>query len=339
MSSTDERRGVSFRNLAWVAVSFIAVACAGAWVAYLHLIHYRRCAVEHLPAETDFAARLDVEQVVLFDPVRRQLLPLIDRLPLAAQRETETAASAPDRLTRLRQVAGLNLGLDLREVLFATSSDRRWVLVLGGLFPHALLPGLERTLQSEAAAGWLRVGDSLEFAATGAALGQAADGTLILASDRAALEAALPSSQRYRALGLSREGAGGARVSRAALAEWAAGSSTPWLDGVDSVGLSLRLAREIEIDAQVETRDEHAARALTALVEHGPAVSTPLGDHDLRAGRLDPWGLLARAQSIEASGTTVKFVSVWRQPELDRTARELAAWLQRRLSAVTPSPS
>jgi hypothetical protein len=339
MSSTGERRGVSFHSLAWVAVSFIALACAGAWVAYRHLIHYRRCAVEHLPAETDFAARLDVEQVVLFDPVRRHLLPLIDRLPLATQRETEAAVPAPDRLTRLRQEAGLNLGLDLREVLFATSSDRRWVLVLGGLFPHALLPALERTLQSEAAAGWTRVGDRLEFAATGAALGQAADGTLILASDRAALEAALPSSQRYRALGLSREGAGGARVSRAALGAWAAGSVSPWLDGVESVGLSLRLVREIEIDAQVEARDEAAARALTALVERRPVLSNPLMDRDLRAGSLDPWGLLARVQSIEASGTTVKFVSFWRQSELDRTARELAAWLQRRLSAATPSPS
>jgi hypothetical protein len=336
MSSTDERRGVSFRALAWVGVIFTALASLGAWVAYRELIHYRRCAVEHLPAESQFLVRLDVEQVVLFDPVRRYLLPVIDRLPLGAQRETQ-AGVAPDRLTRLRE-AGLNLGLDLREVLFASSSDRRWVLVLGGLFRRDLLPAIERALRSETAAGWTRAGDSLEFVATGAALGQAGDGALILASDRAALEAALPNSERYRALGVSREGAGALVVSRAALGEWAAGGGIPpWLEGVERVRLSLRLTREIESEAQVEAIDEAGARALAALLEPRPVNNGPA--FDSRAEALDPWGLMAHARRVEVSGSTVKFASSWRQSELDRAARELAAWLERRLSATTPSPS
>src|SRR6185295_7585221 len=113
MSSTHERRGVSFRSLAWVGLILTVLGGVGAWAAYRELIHYRRCAVEHLPADTQFLVRLDVEQVVLFEPLRRHLLPVLDRLPLTAKQQTPSAP-APDRLTRLRE-AGLNLGLDLRE--------------------------------------------------------------------------------------------------------------------------------------------------------------------------------------------------------------------------------
>jgi hypothetical protein len=337
MSSTHERRAVSFRSLAWVGLIFTVLSGLGAWVAYRELIHYRRCAVEHLPADTQFLVRLDVEQVVLFDPVRRHLLPLLERLPLAGKQETPTPA--PDRLARLRE-AGLNLGLDLREVLFASTSDRHWVLVLGGLFPRTLLPGIERALRSEASAAWTRVGNSLEFVATGAALGQAADGALILASDRAALEAALPSTERYRALSASREGAGGLVVLRPALGEWVSGGSIPpWLDGVERVGLSLRLRREIEIEAHVQAKDAAAAGALAALIAHRPGSSNSAPALDPKAEALDPWGLMAHAQRAEVSENTVEFANSWRQSEIDRGARELAAWLERRLSATTPSPS
>src|SRR5690349_10101504 len=104
MASTEERRGTSFRKLAAAGLIFAAVASIGAWVAYARLVHYRRCAVEHLPPDAQLVARLDVEQVVLFEPVRRQLIPLIERLPLGP---AQPAAGAPaeDRTTRLRREA------------------------------------------------------------------------------------------------------------------------------------------------------------------------------------------------------------------------------------------
>ncbi|MEO8182011.1 MAG: hypothetical protein ABI895_24520 [Deltaproteobacteria bacterium] len=333
MASTEERRGVPFRSLAWVGLVFVGLGCVGAWIAYFELLHYRRCAVEHLPAETELAARLDVEQVVLFEPMRRHLLPLIDRLPIGAG----PSALGQGRLLRLRRDAGVNLGLDLREILIATTRDRRWVLVLGGLFPHTLLPGLARVLTSETSAGWTRVGDILEFAPSGAALGQAADGVLILASDRSTLAAALPSSERFAELGLAREGAGGARLSQAAIEEWAA-SGAPWLGAVRSAGLELRLAQQIEIDVQLELRDEAAARLVTGLAQPRLLSSDPSPTKRPLTDALDPWGLLARADHIETTGTTVKFVTSWRQTELDRAARDLAAWLERRLAAKPDRP-
>jgi hypothetical protein len=346
MASREERRGVPFRSLAWAGLALIALGCAGAWLAYSELLHYRRCAVEHLPAQTELAARVDVEQVVLFDPIRRHLLPLIDRLPIGTEPTPPSSALAEGRLSRLRREAGLNLGLDLREILVATTLDQRWVLVLGGLFPRSLLPKLERALQSETREGWRRSGDTLEFEPSGVALGQAADGALILASDHLALAAALPSTERFRELGLAREGAGGARLSGAALAEWAASAGgPPWLDSVQSAGLSLRLAREIEIDVALELRDAAAVGVVTGLPQHHlpgeqnrlPAAA-PSPTIRPAAEALDPWGLLAHAERTEVEATTVKFVSSWRQTELDRTARDAAAWLERRLFRKASGP-
>jgi hypothetical protein len=335
MASSEERRGVPFRRLAWVGLVFIGLGCVGAWIAYFELLHYRRRAVEHLPAETVFAARLDVEQVVLFEPMRRHLLPLIDRLPIGAGAASQSNALAESRLLRLRRDAGLNLGLDLREVLIATTRDQRWVLVLGGLFPRTLLPQLERALESEGRAGWAIVGDSIEFAPSGAALAQATDGALVLASDRSTLAAALPSSERFRELGLPREGPGSARLSGTALAQWASGASgPPWLGEIRSAELGLRLARQIEIDVELELRNEVAARAVTALVEHGLPPTAGMPTDGPPSDALDPWGLLARAVHPETTGTTVKFMSSWRQAELDRAARDLAAWLERRFLAA-----
>jgi len=339
MASTEERRGISFRKLAWAGVIFTALASVGAWVAYARLVHYRRCALEHLPAQTELVARLDVEQVVLFEPVRRHLIPLLDRLPLGSAPAAGGADSEP-RTTRLRREAGLNLGLDLREVLVATAPGERWLLVLGGLFRQGLIPAIERELTSEAATGWRRVGATLEFTPSGAALAQASDGALLLAGDRALLDAALPSSTRFLELGLEREGAGSALVPRSLLDRWAAEGEAPqWVGTLERAALDLRLSREIEVEVRLELRDAPSAAALAALAGHQPAPTATSSALDSSAGRLDPWGFLARATHPQLSGNTFQFVSIWRQTELERAARDLAAWLERRLSAASSTPS
>jgi hypothetical protein len=339
MASTEERREISFRKLAWAGVIFTALASAGAWVAYARLVHYRRCAVEHLPPDTELVARLDVEQVVLFEPVRRHLIPLIDRLPLGSPPAAANAEAEP-RIARLRREAGLNLGLDLREVLVATAPGGRWLLVLGGLFRQGLVPAIERELTGEGATGWRRVGAALEFTPSGAAFAQAPDGTLLLASDRALLETTLPSSTRFRDLGLAREGAGSALIPRAVLDRWAAEGEGPrWLGTIESAALDLRLSREIEVDVRLGLRDEPSAEALAALAAHQPAPTAASDALDYSAGRLDPWGFLARAIHPQLSGNTFQFVSIWRQTELERAARDFAAWLERRLFAASSIPS
>lgn len=326
----QERQSVSFRRLAWLGALLLAVAAAGAYVAYVELLQYRRSAAEHLPPNTMFAARLDVEQVMLFDPVRRHLLPLIEVLPPAPAGRDRAEHAAQTRLTRLRS-AGLNLGLDLRELVVATTADHGWLIALGGLFPEAGMVGaIERVLQEESVGGWQRLDDRLEFAPSGAVLAQAADGTLLLASERSTLASALPPSARYRTLGLAREGAGGAALAAATSPPWAAYPGPPnWLAARQVTG-SLRLDRDLELTVSIDVGDTARARALLAEARRWASAGAG-SSGDLPAGASDPGGFWARTRSVELDGTSLKLLSSWRTSDVDRSARELAAWVRRQL--------
>jgi hypothetical protein len=327
----QERQGVSFRRLSWLAALLAAVAAAGAYVAYVELLHYRRSAAEHLPASTVFAARVDVEQVLLFEPVRRHLLPLVEALPPApAQRDR---AEHETRLARLR-AAGLNLGLDLREIVVATTAERGWLVALGGLFPKAgMIEIVGQMLHDEDARGWARQGNRLELSPSGMALAQAADGTLILASDGATLAAALAPSTRYLELALAREGAGGAALLPREVTSWSYPGPSGWLQEARALVARLRLGRELELEVQVEVADPARAQQLADQARRW----APGGDghsESLPAGVEDPAGFWARTRFVEAAETHVKLQSSWRSAELDRNARELAAWIRRQLSAA-----
>ncbi|MEY2934266.1 MAG: hypothetical protein RL033_5015 [Pseudomonadota bacterium] len=326
----QERQGVSSRRLFWLAALFTAVAAAGVYVAYVQLIHYRRSVAEHLPANTVFAARLDVEQLILFDPVRRDLLPLVEVLPPAPAQHDPSAHEA--RLTRLR-AAGLNLGLDLREILVATTADQGWLVALGGLFPKVGALGIiEHVLHEESANGWQRNGDVIEFSLSGAALGQAADGTMLVASNRALLLTALPTSSRHLELGLPREGAGGAALTSAAAVGWSYPGPRDWLSGAHPLVAGVRLAGDIELEIRVQLEDSAQARLLAMQAQQWitNGVGAPM---DRQAGGADPAGLWARTRTVEAEETSVKLMSSWRSAELERSARELAAWVRRQLAA------
>ncbi len=326
----QERQAVSFRRLSWLAALLAALAALGAYVAYAELLHYRRRAAEHLPADTLFAARVDVEQVLLFEPVRRHLLPLVEELPPPAQ---PALPEAPGRLARLR-AAGLNLGLDLREIVVATTAGGGWLVALGGMFPEqGLLAVVEQVLHDENVGGWRRVDAGLERSPAGALRAQAEDGTLILASERATLAAALPASSRHRELGLEREGAGGAALAPQAASAWAYPGPPEWLSDA-RVLASLRLARDAELELRVDMGDAARARALAEQTRRWISLPSAGESHDLPAGREDPEGLWARTRTLEVEGTTVKLLSSWRPAELDRRARELAAWARRQLAAA-----
>ena len=92
------------RSLGLAALALTLVAAAGAWWAYRSLIHYERRAALHLPGDADFVARLDLEQVVMFEPVRKYLLPLIDEAPL--HRAEAHDAARPETSRRVPPAPG-----------------------------------------------------------------------------------------------------------------------------------------------------------------------------------------------------------------------------------------
>ena len=177
----------------------LALAFAGGLLIYFKYVAYGRVAARHLPDDTRLAARIDVETLLISDPIRTRLLPLFDQ-----------GAPRPDlkpRHDRFRAHTGVELGRDLREIVLSVS-DSGWVLVFGGKFPKSgLVAGLSTTLTEEPTPCELR--DGVLMVDNGPAIGQASDGALVVASDIRRLQAALRGGETYLKLGLPPEGAGG----------------------------------------------------------------------------------------------------------------------------------
>lgn len=162
-------------------------------------IHGRYVAAErviarHLPADAALVLRWDVEKVTTFEPTRRYLLPLVDQ-PRTTTDEP-APASADGRTERLRKASGMSLGRDLRElaVVVGPGGDD-WMIAVGGSFPKGqLLPASQPVLAAE---GWHWTSGPAGalVAPEGVALGQAADGTVLLASSGGLLARALPAAK------------------------------------------------------------------------------------------------------------------------------------------------
>lgn len=194
------RRGLNHRVVFAVFASTVLLAFAGGIAIYYKFVAYGRVAARHLPDDTQLAARVDVETVLISESLRAHLLPLFDQ-------GVQGPAGLKPRHDRFRAHTGVELGRDLREVVLGLAPGG-WVIVIGGKFPKAeLVDGLETTLKEEDAHA-VRSGDTLQVP-SGAAIGQATDGALVIASDAARLRAALQGGESYLRLGLPPEGAGG----------------------------------------------------------------------------------------------------------------------------------
>lgn len=332
-----DRRALPARTLAlWSALIAGALVLVGL-VAYRQLIYYERVAIHHVPAGASFALRVDLEQVVLFEPVRRHLLPLVDRAELAEA----GAQPPPSRLVRLREQARLNLGLELREVVFARGRGGGWVLALGGLFgDEPLLPRLERVLRSEPGVHWRRDAGMLILEPSRLALGQADDGVLLLASDAALLMEALRPSAAHEAVGLSRRGAAalgalpGGLGARASVPRGDGALATPaWL------GLSawLKLGDPLELEARIELANPVEVDAMRR--ELARWLGTPSEGSGF-APQAD-WGgersLAARATFTQPAPTEIRVHTTWERAEFEQATRSLAAWLEPHLRALGPA--
>ncbi len=122
------RAGLDYRA---VFIGFglsLALAFVGGLFIYFKFVAYGRVAARHLPDDTRLAARIDVETLLISDPIRARLLPLFD--------QGVTRAELKARHDRFRAHTGVELGRDLREIVLSVS-DAGWVLVFGGKFPKS----------------------------------------------------------------------------------------------------------------------------------------------------------------------------------------------------------
>src|SRR6185295_20060965 len=88
-----------------------------------------------------------VQQALLYDPVRRHVLPLLGG-PTLEPKDGDVA------LARFEAVTGFNRG-DLREIVVARGVERGdWVLVFSGLFPKSTSVGQIATALGSDGSPW-----------------------------------------------------------------------------------------------------------------------------------------------------------------------------------------
>jgi hypothetical protein len=335
----SERGGIRARTLGVFSIVFALLMGLGGYVAYRELLHYDRRALQHVPVGAELVARVDLEQVLLFEPVRRHLLPLLDHATLGAPRvlgEPHTDA-APGRLAQLRAAGVLNLGLDLREVVFARRGGA-WLLVLGGMMDRTgLVAGIERVLANEPGVRLRRDQGLLILEPSGVALGQAEDGVLLLGSDRDVCLEALASTSGPEAPGELVQGSASVRALPGWFQSWLYRSEHPpeLLRSITRVTGHLELAEPLELSFEVRLATDTDAARLRGTLEAW--LSADRGDFVPLADWAGERAVLARSRFVQTAPREIAVTSAWQQNELDRAARSLANWLGAQLRAPGPA--
>src|SRR6187431_1292604 len=78
----DRPRAVRFRVVAWVFVTTVALGIVVALLLHRSFVGAERVAARHVTPDANAVLRLDLEKVVLFAPVRRVALPLLNESEL-----------------------------------------------------------------------------------------------------------------------------------------------------------------------------------------------------------------------------------------------------------------
>ncbi len=279
------------------------VAVLGLFYAgYLRWVHYERVAVRHLPEQVAWAVRVDTEQAVLFEPVRRFLFP-----PLDAGLMGDSSKGSFER------AAGVDLALELRElVLVGGPLPGQWLLVVGGLFRGPVLPSLMSALGCESSGAPTQC-QGLYWA-------QADDGAVLVSSDPEQVRGGLVPSERYRALGFPGQGALGAfaRVGRLGTAELT-------LAGVGVVGDG-----DIQWRFDVGPAGGMSEAEYAELKAHWQQVLAGL-PADLAGERR----VLDQA-TFDPGTTPATLTTSWSRTDYARGARALGAWLGKTLRERRP---
>ena len=325
--AAPERRGGFSYKTVYVAF-FSLLACAGvvALVMYWKLLYYERAVALHVPEDTTFAARVDVEQAVLFEPVRKHLFPLVDGLAVGDPR-------LKSRTQRLQQHTRIDFAVDLREVVVARGPrPNDWLVGFGGLFPKEhVVAGLQQVFVEEGYEPVLGAGGRMFTIDNGLAVGQSEDGCLWLASSEARLLAALPRRGTSGRLLLARDGAGGFALAGdfpETLADAPVVAKVREVRGIKTAQVELKLGNPLQITSQIEFLDvsdpaktevelDLLTAALRAFVSGQPGA-------DLAGERR----IVAEAKPSVVGPGNVVLVAPWDRADVDRGAESLARALR-----------
>lgn len=280
-SNRSDRKGaLSFRLVIAVFFGLMLAGLLLALAIHRRYVGFERVVAHHVPPDAALVLRWDVEKVVLFEPTRRFLLPLLDAHPVGGPTPSVQGATRRDRVAERTE---LQLGSDLREALLSFGPGAgEWAVVLGGSFPEGdwlakALPALEPDGFRAVAPGRLQTPG-------GASIARAADGVLVLAPSPARVEAAL--TARPLQPHTPRTGAGSLAIypNRPGLPE-SVGALVASLGDVSELLASAEWGNPLVVDLRVHYRSEPPAdagerirRALAALLlEQLPRLERKFG--------------------------------------------------------------
>lgn len=319
------RKPVSHRAV-WVGLLVLALAILGVFGGgYWLLVRYEPKAALHIPSYALGAVRVDVEQVVLYEPLRKHIFPVLD------------GGERGDRLARFKALSGVNLGMDLREIVVAVLPGGELSVAIGGLFPiTGLVQALDQLSQADGSPQKCSL-EGLSLRCAGVVLRQADDGTLIIATSAQTLDAALPQGDWARRN----------RLPTAPLAVVMNNADNPMLAGAGGRGLLGQVAWVTDVER------------FTALADLGDPLNVELaldgigpdrvGEVRAAVATLQAWAafnpgadvagereVLARLSVDVAAGRPV-VRSTWSRADVDRAVRALADFVAAALRPFQPS--
>ncbi len=185
-----------------VAVAAVAVlGSVAAVVLWMLVFRYEPTALAHVPAGSNVVVRVEAADIILFGPVRNNLLPLV-----LEDKPKEPGLNKVPWAERLYDRTGVRLPVDVREIVIATMDGKSVVGLFGGKISRGkFVAGLAEVAREEGWAGF-RLEDDI-FVGPKLAVGQADDGTIVVGTDKAIVMTALPASEEGAKLGLPEQGA------------------------------------------------------------------------------------------------------------------------------------
>lgn len=305
------------------------VAVFAAIVIYQRVLAYDPTAIRHLPPDTLEVARIDVERVLVYEPMRKHLFPLVDVLGLPM-----SAPSEP-RLARLHRATQVELGLDLREIVIGRGAHPgEWVVVLGGKFSKKnVVPGIARVLDDEGPHWQVSADGKVAVAEkSGLAIGQADDGTIVIAPTEERVRSALVPSRTYEQLGIPLSGGGALAAKGEPLAErvtqvvrvaptLATAGHVERVTGELSLGTPARGRLVLRFAPGTDTaRAESQVRATLVELDHAAAARPAL----------KPFATpLKTAQVSSTVAGIVEIAFDWPEGEVDQGAEAVGAWARK----------
>lgn len=313
LERVPRRSGFDARRVLIILLLLALATLLSFALGYFRLVHYEARVARHIPGDAAMVVRVDVKQVVLFEPVRRHVFPALDGV-----------SGDIARRAKFERQADVNLAMDLREVAVAFFDDGDWLVLIGGLFPsQGVVEALARVLGEDESFDCQLERKALHCSEV--VFEQAADGVIALGSSAPRVQQALQAGSHHPWLSDQPVSAG-----------WSAAWADRELFRTGDVGLEgARAAADLTSSELEVTVHPRPASAPTAALERWLAEARGAAQH-LATNFAGERAVLARARVTERTGRPV-IESHWTRDELDLAAANLGSWLKRRLASPQPS--